>query len=293
MTVTATSKAQIQYPWNPYNATAIKTWVDAVTAIVNGTLPAAFLSADTEGRAAMATGYFNEAKATDAFAAGAIVGTLLKAGAISATTAGRALMATGYFDETTATDKFAAGAITTALLKAGVISADEAGRALFATGVLDADTIASAVAAKAIDTGSIADGAIEALQLNEDAVETAKIKNANVTAAKLEALLHGAARARAGAGAVAITAPTALFTGSGGADALAVADSTLTGQRLRVVDIGGTGSGVFTNASGSTLTAGITTITLAALFDWVELEWDGAAWNPIGFGGTTTIATTS
>jgi hypothetical protein len=150
MTVTATSKAQIQYPWNPYNATAIKTWVDAVTAIVNGTLPAAMLSADTEGRAAMQTGYFNEATATDKFAAAAIVGTLLKAGALAATTQGRALMATGYFDETTATDKFAAGAITTALLKAGVISADEAGRALMENGYFNEETASAKFAAGAL-----------------------------------------------------------------------------------------------------------------------------------------------
>lgn len=150
MTVTATSKAQIQYPWNPYNATAIKTWVDAVTAIVNGTLPAAFLSADTEGRAAMATGYFNEAKATDAFAAGAIVGSLLKDGALSADATGRGKIASSFFNEATATDKFAAGAITTALLKAGVISADDAGRALMATGYFDEATATAKFAAGAL-----------------------------------------------------------------------------------------------------------------------------------------------
>lgn len=78
MTVTAVTKEQLEYPIDHKNAVALKAWVDAVTAIVNGTLPASMLSADTEGRAAMATGYFNEATATDKFAVGAIIGTLLK-----------------------------------------------------------------------------------------------------------------------------------------------------------------------------------------------------------------------
>jgi hypothetical protein len=168
MTVTAATQKQIQYPWNPYNATAIKTWIDAVTAIVNGTLPAAFLSADTEGRAAMATGYFSEAKATDAFAAGAIVGTLLKAGALAASTQGRALMATGLFDEATATDKFASGAIAGTLLKAGALAATTQGRALFATGVLDEATVDAAVAAGAIDSDRLKSGSITATQLAAD-----------------------------------------------------------------------------------------------------------------------------
>lgn len=94
----------------------IKTCLDAVVDACNGTLAAGFLSADTEGRAAMAAGYFNEATATAKFAAGAIVGTLLKAGALAADSTGRALMATGYFTAAKALDAFAANSIAGTLL---------------------------------------------------------------------------------------------------------------------------------------------------------------------------------
>jgi hypothetical protein len=66
-----------------------------------------------------------------------------------------------------------------------VLTADGPGRALMADDFLDAATVARVVDAKAIDTGSIADSAIEALQLNADAVEEAKIKNLAVTEGKL------------------------------------------------------------------------------------------------------------
>ncbi|HEX9116216.1 MAG TPA: hypothetical protein VGA61_09125, partial [Anaerolineae bacterium] len=50
--------------------------VDAMDAIVVGS--AGFLTADANGRAVMATGYFTEAAATDKFVAQAITGALLK-----------------------------------------------------------------------------------------------------------------------------------------------------------------------------------------------------------------------
>jgi len=124
MTIAAIKPAEKvwEYPYSKYNAVAIKAWVDAVTTAGDlGTLAGNALSADETGRAVMQTGYFTEAKATDAFVAGAITGLLLKAGALAATTQGRALMATGYFTEAKATDAFAAGAITAALIKSGDI----------------------------------------------------------------------------------------------------------------------------------------------------------------------------
>lgn len=78
MTVTAVTRDQLEYPADVYNATAIKAWVDAVTTAANaGSLAGGALSADAPGRAVMATGYFNAAKALDAFAALAIVNSLV------------------------------------------------------------------------------------------------------------------------------------------------------------------------------------------------------------------------
>lgn len=171
---------------------------------------------------------------------------------------------------------------------AGFLTADEAGRAIMADDYLDATTVARVVDAKAIDTGSIADGAIEALQLNADAVTTAKILNANVTAAKLAAVLCSAPSARNGAGAVPITAPTCLFTSTGAAQELTVADGGYNGQKLRIVHSVDGGSGVITQTTGAKLTDGVTTITFTSVREYIDLEWTGTLWEITG--GTATVA---
>jgi len=96
--------------------------------------------------------------------------------------------------------------VTTAKLAAGVISADAAGRALFAAGVFDVDTALAAFGANSIAAAflldAIADGAFaadaatralfgsgiwEAAQLASNSVETAKIKDLNITDGKIAA----------------------------------------------------------------------------------------------------------
>jgi uncharacterized membrane protein len=77
MTIAAVKPTQFkfEYPINPKHAVAIKAWVDAVTAALDaGTGVVGALAATVGGRAVMATGYFDAAKALDAFAALAIVG---------------------------------------------------------------------------------------------------------------------------------------------------------------------------------------------------------------------------
>jgi hypothetical protein len=185
---------------------------------------------------------------------------------------GRALMAAGYFDEATATDKIAAGALTTALLKAGAISADATGRALFASGVLDETTATTAFGAQAI-VGS-------------------RMKNNTVTATQLAAVLCSAPTTRSGAGAIAITAPTCLFTSTGAGQALTIADGTFAGQRLTIVHVVDGGSGVITQTTGAKLSTPIATITLTAVYDTVTLEWSGSLWNPVAWSGTTAIVNT-
>lgn len=192
MARTHLTKKQIRAPYNAANCDAISTksddFDDTLDALVVGS--AGFLTADADGRAVMATGYFTEAAATDKFAAGAIDGaTLLKA--------------------------------------------------------------------------------------------------ASVTQAKLAAVLCSAPTTRSGAGAVAITSPTCLVTSTGVGDALTVADATVSGHRLRIVHIVDGGTAVITQTTGAKLTAAISTITFTNAYDWVELEWSGALWNVIGYGGVT------
>lgn len=170
-----------------------------------------------------------------------------------------------------------------ALLTADAITADASGRAVFQNDLLDAATVARVVDAKAIDTGSIADSAIETLQINDGAV----------TQPKLAAVLCGAPSARAGAGAIALTAPTCLYSSAGPAEALTVADATAAGHRVRIVHVSDGGSGVITQTTGAKLTAGIATITLADPFDWIELEWSGSLWNPIAWGGAGLVIATA
>ena len=149
----------------------IKAILDAVIDACNGTLPAGFLSADTEGRAAMASSYFNEATATAKFAAGAITGALLKAGALSADVAGRALMATGYFTAAKALDAFAANSIAgtlldgtlcgapTSLSGAGAIPITAPACLLTTTGGAEALTVADgAYAGQKLDIIHVVDG---------------------------------------------------------------------------------------------------------------------------------------
>lgn len=94
MTIATVAKKLLSYPWDKTNSGAIKTWVDAVTTAANaGTLTANALSADSPGRSVMATGFFNAAKALDAFASLAIVGAsiannTLTGGKVAVTAAG-------------------------------------------------------------------------------------------------------------------------------------------------------------------------------------------------------------
>jgi hypothetical protein len=71
----------------------------------------------------------------------------LAAGILSADVAGRAKMATGYFTEAKATDAFAASAIPTAKLKRDgtLLTADATGRGLMAANLFDGGTVSSVV----------------------------------------------------------------------------------------------------------------------------------------------------
>lgn len=80
MAITSPGKHEIQYPFSPKYVLVLKDWYDDVTDTLNTAVAdgAGFLTADADGRAVMAAGYFDEATATDKFAAQAITGALIK-----------------------------------------------------------------------------------------------------------------------------------------------------------------------------------------------------------------------
>lgn len=97
-------------------------------------------------------------------------------------------------------------------------------------------------------------------------------------------------QALSGAGAVNLTTAITRFTSTGGAQALTLADGAIVGQRKRIYHAVDGGSGVLTAGGALHLGDSIATITLTAKGDWVELQWNGTAWDVIGLGGTTALA---
>ena len=92
-----------------------------------------------------------------------------------------------------------------------------------------------------------------------------------------------------GAGAIDITVPTTLYTSTGAAQALTLADGNVSqiGFRKRILHAVDGGSGVLTAGGALHLGNSIATITLTNVRDWVELEWDGTSWFVIGYAGAT------
>ncbi len=188
------------------------------------------------------------------------------------------------------------GTITTAKLAAGVISADAAGRALFADGVFDATAALAIFGANSIANAflldAIADGAFQAdsatRALFADGIWTdAKMAANTITEASLNARIRGAHQNLSGAGAINLTTPVTRYTSTGAAQALTLADGTVAGHRKRIIHVLDGGSGVLTAGGSLHLGDSLATITLASLWDWVELEWQNSntSWNVIGWGG--------
>lgn len=93
-----------------------------------------------------------------------------------------------------------------------------------------------------------------------------------------------------GAGAVTLTEPTTRCTSTGASQALTLADGRVIGQRKRIVHAVDGGSVVLTAGAALHLGDSLATITLAAVRDWIELEWDvvsgTGAWYLVGWYGT-------
>jgi len=96
----------------------------------------------------------------------------------------------------------------------------------------------------------------------------------------------GAPQALSGAGAVSAATSATLFTSTGSAQALTLADGTVAGQFKFIIHVVDGGSGVLT----PTTKTGFTTLTLTAVYDWGALIWDGSAWRALAYGGTAAFA---
>ena len=142
----------------------------------------------------------------------------------------------------------------------------------------------------AMDLGALTALSVTTAMLQALSVTTAKIATNAVTGAKLDGTLCGAPTALSGAGAIAITSPYCLFTSTGSAQALTLADGGFTGQSITVRHAVDGGSGVITQTTGAKLRADITTITFTNVGDWVTLVWTGTLWTPVQANGVT-IAT--
>lgn len=96
----------------------------------------------------------------------------------------------------------------------------------------------------------------------------------------------GTPQSLSGAGAVNVTTFATLFTSTGAAQALTMANGTRPGQVKFIMHVVDGGSGVLT----PTTKTGFTTLTLTAVYDWGAMIWDGAAWRALAYGGTAAFA---
>lgn len=107
--------------------------------------------------------------------------------------------------------------------------------------------------------------------------------NGDVLLGSGKVLGFGAPQALSGAGACNVTTVATLFTSTGSAQALTLADGTRAGQIKFVAHVVDGGSGVLT----PTTKTGFTTVTFTAVNDWVALIWSGSAWFVLAYGGAT------
>lgn len=173
----------------------------------------------------------------------------------------------------------ASGAVLSASLAVGALSADVHGRAVMATGYFTAAKVLDAFGVDSFDAAEllqlIKDGAFAA-----DASTRALFADAIWPEAKLALTIRGE-QALSGAGAVDVTHRTTKLTSTGGAQAITIADGAVANQRKTIVHEVDGGSMVLTPATP----LHFATYTFTAVHDWLELEWTGAAWIIVAYGG--------
>lgn len=117
----------------------------------------------------------------------------------------------------------------------------------------------------------------------ESAIDDSGVIPTNsVTEGKLALTIYGE-QALSGAGAVDVTHRTTKLTSTGAGQAITIADGTVNFQRKTIVHEVDGGSMVLTPATP----LHFATITFTNVHDFAELEWTGAAWIIVGYGGVT------
>lgn len=161
-----------------------------------------------------------------------------------------------------------AGSYPNPTLAANALSADAGGRAAMATDYFNAATVLL----------KIADGAFAA-----DTATRALFGAGIWLEDQMSDTIAGVAQTLSGAGAVDVTHRTTKLTSTGVGDALTLADGVSVGQRKTIIHAVDGGSMVLTPTSPAVFA----TITFTNVRDWCELEWNGAAWDLVAFGGVT------
>lgn len=110
--------------------------------------------------------------------------------------------------------------------------------------------------------------------------------NGDLLMAAAKVVGFGAPQALSGAGAVNVTTLVTMFTSTGAAQALTLANGTRAGQLKIVCHAVDGGSGVLTPATPS----GFATLTLTNLYDAGVMMWDGSAWRAILATGAAAFA---
>jgi hypothetical protein len=107
--------------------------------------------------------------------------------------------------------------------------------------------------------------------------------NGDILLGAAKVLGFGAPQALSGAGACNVTTVATLFTSSGSAQALTLADGTRAGQLKFISHVVDGGSGVLT----PTTKTGFSTVTFTNVNDWACLIWSGSAWFVLAYSGAT------
>jgi len=107
--------------------------------------------------------------------------------------------------------------------------------------------------------------------------------NGDILLGAAKVLGFGAPQALSGAGACNVTTISTLFTSTGSAQALTLADGTRAGQLKFISHVVDGGSGVLT----PTTKTGFSTVTFTNVNDWACLIWSGSAWFVLAYSGAT------
>lgn len=107
--------------------------------------------------------------------------------------------------------------------------------------------------------------------------------NGDILLGSAKVLGFGAPQALSGAGACNVTTVATLFTSTGSAQALTLADGTRAGQLKFISHVVDGGSGVLT----PTTKTGFSTVTFTNVNDWACLIWSGSAWFVLAYSGAT------